>query len=145
MSEYYGHKTMKDGSHIPLTKDEAETFFRVAEQQQAKRATDMPTDRDAIRSLCDAFQRLKELGWGEAMYCPKDGSEFDVIEPGSSGIHRCHYQGKWPDGHWWIADDGDLWPSHPILFRLDPEAVEAKRKRMAEAADRFASEREETT
>lgn len=31
--------------------------------------------------------------------------------------HRCHYQGEWPNGHWWVASDGDLWPSHPALFK----------------------------
>ena len=81
---------------------------------KAKRAKRMPTEQDAIKELFQAWLRLKELGWQEAMYCPKDGSEFLVIEAGSTGIHRCVYLGKWPKGGYWI-DGGS--PSHPILFR----------------------------
>lgn len=43
--------------------------------------------------------------------------EFQVIEAGSTGIHPCVYQGKWPNGHWWITADGDMCPSRPVLFR----------------------------
>ena len=67
--------------------------------------------------MFEARQRLMELGWNDAIYCPKDGSEFDAIEAGSTGIHKCHYSGEWPDGHWWIAGDGDLYPSRPVLYR----------------------------
>ena len=78
----------------------------------------MPTERAAIDALWHAYQRLKELGWREAMYCPKDGSTFNAIEAGSTGIHICHYDGKWPTGHWWLHDhDGDLSPSRPIMFK----------------------------
>ena len=88
------------------------------QEQKEKRTNDMPTESDAIRQSFRAWYRLKELGWKEAIFCPKDGSSFLVIEPGSTGIHRCHYDGEWPDGYWWIEADGDLHPSHPILFKL---------------------------
>lgn len=60
--------------------------------------------------------RLKELGWQEAEYCPKDGSEFKAIEVGSTGIHDCVYLGDWPKGGWWVHD-GDTYPSRPILWK----------------------------
>lgn len=85
-----------------------------------RRAELMPDEPAAIRMMFEAHQRLKELGWNDAIYCPKDGSEFDVIEPGSTGIHRCHYHGEWPTGKWYIAADGDLWPSRPVLYRKTP-------------------------
>ena len=72
----------------------------------------------AIKQLFEAYQALKLLGWNDAMYCPKDGTWFDAIEVGSTGIHECQYQGTWPTGTWWIAQDGDLWPSRPVLFRV---------------------------
>src|ERR1700677_1690483 len=140
--EYCGHMTMVDGSHVPLTRAQADELLALADAQQEKRAADMPTVEDALRTMTGAFERLKELGFSEAIYCPKDGSQFDAIEAGSSGIHRCHYSGEWPDGHWWIASHGDLWPSRPILYRLDPEAAEAKKARMKTAAERFARERD---
>lgn len=79
-------------------------------------------DNEAIRALFDAYQELKRLGWRDAMYCPKDATWFDAIEVGSTGIHRCQYRGEWPKGTWWIADDGDLWPSRPVLFRERKES-----------------------
>lgn len=53
----------------------------------------------------------------DAVYCPKDGTVFDAIEVGSTGIHPCHYDGEWPHGSWWTHEAGDLWPSRPCLFR----------------------------
>lgn len=85
-----------------------------AVKERAKRLPDEPA---AIAAMVDAYSRLKELGWNDAIYCPKDGTWFDVIEVGSTGIHRCQYIGEWPDGSWWISDGGDLYPSYPTLWR----------------------------
>lgn len=116
-----GHKTFDDGEggfrHEPLYASEAETLLAEIEEADRRRAEMMPDEQSALRMMFEAWQRLKELGWSEAIYCPKDGSEFDAIEAGSTGVHRCHYEGEWPDGTWWIADHGELWPSHPILYR----------------------------
>lgn len=100
-------------SHIDIEKIIAD-----AEAKEAKRATDMPDDKSALTAMFQAYQRLRELGWREAMYCPKDGSTFEVIEAGSAGIHFCTYSGEWPTGSYWLQSAGDLWPSNPILFRL---------------------------
>ena len=142
---YFGHMTKADGSHVPLTQEQAKELFKSFDGAAAKRAADMPTDQDALRAMFNAWQRLRDLGWSEAMFCPKDGSSFDVIEAGSTGIHRAHYDGDYPKGAFWIEDAGDLWPSTPILFRLDPEAAEAKRVRMMEAAERFREEHRSKT
>ena len=115
-----GHITFgKPGSfrHEPLRKSEADRVFALVEEQQAKRTAAMPDEAAAIRQLFEAHTRLCELGWRPAIYCPKDGSWFEVIEAGSTGIHRCQYTGEWPDGSWWIEGDGDLYPSRPILWR----------------------------
>jgi hypothetical protein len=94
-----------------------EAMWKRAEAEEAKRAADMPTELDAINAMWSAYQRLRELGWREAIYCPKDGSVFDAIEPGSTGIFRTHYSGEWPSGSWWAEDGGDLWPARPCLYR----------------------------
>ncbi len=121
VTDYVGHKTFSDGQggfrHEPLTREEGEKIWRQREEAEEIRARDMPTERDALSTMFEAHQRLKELGWNDAIYCPKDGSVFDVIEAGSTGIHPCSYDGEWPKGSWWIHDEGDLWPSRPILFR----------------------------
>lgn len=111
-----GHKTLRDGSHLPLYRAEAEAMLAACDASKAKRAADMPDEQSAINTMMEAFTRLKELGWREAIYCPKDGSMFKAIEPGSTGIHDCYYEGEWPKGSWWVVD-GDTWPSRPILFR----------------------------
>lgn len=112
---------------INLTGAQVQQIFDEFEASKKRRAEAMPSDQDALMVLQDAYQRLKELGWREAIYCPKDGNIFDAIEAGSTGIHDCHYMGKWPDGGWWVLSDGDAWPSRPILFRLKPSTAQAER------------------
>lgn len=101
--------------------DLAKRLLFQATVDQWRRAASMPTEKDALRVLFDAYERLRELGWREWIYMPKDGTEVQLIEAGSTGVHRGHYQGKWPKGSVWIAEDGDLWPSHPILFKAIAE------------------------
>jgi hypothetical protein len=114
-----GHKTFHEPGgtrHEPLRASEAEAMIASAEAARDKREATMPTEAAAISQMFQAYQRLRELGWREAIYCPKDGTEFSVIEPGSTGIHRCTYSGDWPNGSWWIHD-GDTWPARPCLWR----------------------------
>lgn len=92
-------------------------FFAKADSHRLRLAEEMPTEADCLRVLANVSLRLRDLGWNDAIYCPKDGSVFDAIEFGSTGIQDCHYSGEWPDGGWWAADGGDLWPSHPIMYR----------------------------
>lgn len=124
-AQIVGHKTLYDGRgghrHEPLTKAEADEIMAEIDRRDAKRAADMPTERDAVNALMEAYLRLKEFGWREAIYCPKDGAPFKVIEAGSTGFHDCHYQGEWPEGRWWVHSEGDLWPSRPILFKATEE------------------------
>ena len=92
-------------------------LLKAAKAQADRRAAEMPTEQDAIDRMFQCYQRLKELGWNDAIYCPKDGTVFDVIEAGSTGIFPCHYQGEWPKGSWWTHANEDLWPSRPTVFR----------------------------
>lgn len=91
-------------------------FVRLLDAQEADRAKRMPDEQAALNVLFGAWLRLKELGWQDAEYCPKDGSEFKVIEAGSTGFHDCVYLGEWPTGGWWVHD-GDTYPSRPILWK----------------------------
>ena len=99
------------------TEEQAAAIIDHFDKADKWRADQMPTEQDAIRVFFEAWQRLKEFGWREAIYCPKDGTWFESIEPGSTGIHKTQYTGEWPKGSWWVAEGGDLWPSHPCLFR----------------------------
>lgn len=112
-----GHKTFSnpDGSfrHEPLRQSEADAIMAQVKANDKRRKELMPDEDSAIRLLFDAYVRLKEFGWNDAIYCPKDGRVFDAIECGSTGIHPCTYQGEWPEGSWWIDDC----PSRPVLYR----------------------------
>lgn len=116
-----GHKTFHSAErgfwHEPLRKSEADEMLEQIAREEANRRELMPDEDSAIKMFFRSYIRLKELGWREAIYCPKDGSEFEVIEPGSTGIHRCVYRGEWPSGGYWIVSDGDMSPSRPALFR----------------------------
>lgn len=132
-----GHKTLKGGAQIPLRRAEAETIMAACDAKQAKRAADMPDEAAALNVMHDGYTRLRELGWRKAIYCPKDGTPFQSIEAGSTGVFRTHYTGEWPTGSWWVEDDGDLWPARPSLFKLYPEEQAAYDARMAEARARY--------
>lgn len=94
-------------------------LLRQAEYEKASRAIAMPTELAAASQMRQAYIRLVELGWRDAIYCPKDGTDFDAID-GSGQIYPCFYMGEWPDGSWMAYDpsDGDCGESYPSLFRL---------------------------
>lgn len=120
MGEYSGHRTFRENGitrHEPLTPDEAEALWRDAEERDRRRAELMPDEQAALDMLFEAFQRLKDLGWQEAIYCPKDGTVFDAVQAGITKTAACRYVGEWPRGGWEVIADDDLWPAHPILWR----------------------------
>jgi hypothetical protein len=96
-----------------LTDAEKQAIIVEAIAQQKARAERMPDDATAVRAITDGVHRLHELGWRDAMYAPKDGSPLRLIEAGSSGIHQGYRDAE---GRFWI-DDGDTWPSQPILWK----------------------------
>jgi hypothetical protein len=126
-----GHKTYRDGPlgfrHEPLRASEAESIMASVREADKRRAELMPDEKAAIQMMFEARQRLQELGWRDAIYCPKDGSVFDSIEPGSTGIHKCYYEGEWPNGRWWLFDEDDTYPSRPVLFRAPPTVCQGER------------------
>lgn len=88
MSDYRGHMTMNDGTHKPLTADEAKAIWKAMERSAEDRARLMPTSDDAMRVMLDAQQRMKALGWrkGLGIIGVKRGDECAVREDGSTGI-----------------------------------------------------------
>lgn len=121
---------------ISVSKDEWDAMEVADLKEKMARSALVPTEQDAINLMFECWQRLKELGWREAIYCPKDGTEFDAIEAGSTGIHRCFYSGEWPTGHWYVADHDDLWPSRPIMYRPSEE----EKARLRDGIAKFQSE-----
>lgn len=137
-NEIVGHKTIATGEtgpegfpvlrHEPLTRAEADAIWERCEADKAKRAADMPTEEDAVRAMWSAYQRLKELGWKEAMYMSSERlGTMRIITPGSSGIHEGHYSGEWATGSWWLHDSGDLWPANPCLAKPLPSTQQGER------------------
>jgi hypothetical protein len=114
---------MADREIITSIDCRAEDIFNPDSGGPLPPAPDLPQPTPEEALLLDAsfanHEALKRLGWRDIMYCPKDGTMFLAIEPGSAGVHNCNYTGSWPDGSWWIYD-GDMWPAHPILFKAIP-------------------------
>lgn len=139
--DFHGHLTKADGSHVSLSADEAKAIWESIEAAGVARAVKLPDQQSAIDAMMEAWVRLKELGWRDAIYCPKDGSRFQVIECGSTGVFDCSYSGKWPDGYWMTADGGDCYPSSrpPTLFKLYPEDQAKHDTKMAEARAKYAA------
>jgi hypothetical protein len=137
-----GHKTMVDGTHVPLRRDEADALWASIESAKAARIALMPDWAAALQMMSDALSRLNDEGWARGAYCPKDGSPFAIIEFGSTGIFEAFYSGTWPDGHVIACDfvshpDGMLWKA---IDKLSP----AERAKLDEcmALDKQMHERE---
>lgn len=103
--KYYGHATKTDGTHVALTSDEARELWESCERATAKREADMPTSIHALDAICQAKERMRELGWSDGIYCPKNGDEFAVVQLGSTGIFAAAYVGEWPKGDIWLGDE----------------------------------------
>jgi hypothetical protein len=94
------------------TQKQAEAIFAEMKRTDAEREAAMPDTQAALHRASVARERLRSLGWSDGIYCPKDGTDFALIEWGSTGIHGGHYMGTWPDGHIYCAD-----------FLIQPQAI----------------------
>lgn len=103
---------------------EIEAALYEIETDRRHRAAAMPTEQDAIDAMFAAYLRLKELGWRDGVYMPKDGTTATVIQNGSTGMFDCYYSGEWADGYFNIFDGGDVYPSRsvPPLFKPKPKS-----------------------
>lgn len=137
--EFSGSARLTDGSRVMLSPDEAKALWDAVEASQEKAKADFPDEQTALREISRAMQRLRDFGWSDGIHCPKDGSEFEIIEAGSTGVFRCRYDGKWPDGMWMTFDDHDIYPSSrpPLMCRLLPEAQAERDRKMKAAAERW--------
>lgn len=133
MPENFGHATFDAGErdangfpvlrHEPLTKEVAEALWESAKRAEQDCAERIPDEPAAIRAMFDGWQRLKELGWRDGKYAPRDGSRFRTIEVGSTGIFDGDCTGEWPHCTWTTYDEHDAYPSSqaPALFKLSAE------------------------
>lgn len=134
MSDYHGHATLDDGTHVTMTAEEAEALWKAAEEASARLADEMPETADALRTIHTGLSRLRDLGWREAKYCPKDGSPFAVIEYGSTGLFEAFYSGDWPTGRIYCCD----YLCHPdgMLFKPLAELTDDERAKLDECMAR---------
>lgn len=98
------------------TQEQAAAIFEAIKERDEERAARMPDFQAALSQASIARERLQSLGWREGIYCPKDGSDFALVEWGSTGIHRGYYMGKWPDGHVYCGDF--LMRPEGMMFKL---------------------------
>lgn len=130
MGEYHGHGTLPDGTHVPLTKSEADALWQAAKAASAREAELMPDTAAVLRMTTGIRNRLHRLGWCEGIYCPKDGSDFAVIVPGCSAILTGCYIGEWPHGDFLVLDEtvhpsGSWWKALDKLTTDEREKMDA--------------------
>ncbi|KQZ49765.1 hypothetical protein ASD54_12575 [Rhizobium sp. Root149] len=97
--EVIAEMTTTDGKRVRLTPEQASSLLAACEQAQQERMARLPDTASCLSALCDADSRMRELGWRNGRYCPRDGSPFAVCQVGSTGM--------WA-GHW--SEDGDKRP-----------------------------------
>lgn len=85
-NKHHGSMRLANGTRVELSAEEAKAIWDRFKQVDAERAAQMPTAVAALSVLSGAVERLKQLGWRDARYCPRDGSEFAVCEIGSTGM-----------------------------------------------------------
>lgn len=104
MSNYRGHGTLPDGTHVPLTEEVAQALWEASERASKREAELMPDIAAVLRMASGVRNRLHKLGWSEGQYCPKDGRDFAVITNGCSAILTGCYVGEWPHGEIYVLD-----------------------------------------
>ena len=139
--KYHGHATLSDGAHVAPSEDVMMSLWNAAMQRKADAARDMPTTKDALNGMHTGLSRLRDLGWKDGIYCPKDGEPFAMIQFGSTGIFEGWYMGEWPDGRVYSCDylshpHGLMWK--PLDALTDDERAEFEEcmGREREAMDR---------
>lgn len=123
--EFSGSATRLDGVRVALMPEQAKALWLSCEDAAARRIEQMPDTIAALHSLLDAKERLRHLGWGEGIYCPKDRTPFAIIEFGSTGIFSGFYEGEWPNGSICVCD-GFTHP-HGVMWKsLDKLTIDEK-------------------
>ena len=128
-----GHITMGDGSRVPLTRAEGDAIMKQVEANEARKSEQMPTSKEAVATMYDAYDRLRQLGWNPGSYCPKDGTRFAIIEHGSTGVFTGSYFGEWPSGYV-IAEDCVLRPGG-LLWKPIEKLTEWEENARQQAAE----------
>lgn len=98
-----------------VTEEQARAIFDAIKERDDERSARLPDHRAALDQASVAQERLKTLGWREGIYCPKDGTEFALIQWGSTGVHLGWYLGEWPSGHIYCGDF--LIHPHAVMFK----------------------------
>ncbi len=127
---------------IEVSGDEMASLLAAIAAEEAARAGKMPDDKAAIAQMFEAYRRLRELGWQPINASPQDGSSFQAIEIGSTGIFDAYYVGDWPDGDFFVDDGTEADIGHPVMFRRYPEDEARHRAKMAAAAAHYRAELE---
>lgn len=123
------------------TEEQASAILAEIKRTDAEREAAMPDTQRALHQAHTAKERLRSLGWRDGIYCPKDGSEFALVEWGSTGVHSGFYTGKWPTGHIYCGDflmrpEGVMWKAVELLTPDEATALAESKQADREFMDR---------
>ena len=98
------------------------TILMTAQLRRKERAEHLPTTDHCTVALLQVMERLRELGWRDAVeHAPKNRS-FDAIVLGGSGVHRCMWLGG-KTGGYFIEEAHDWWPARIVVWKEIGEVV----------------------
>ena len=131
MKDYHGHKTMSDGSHVALSADEAKALWERIENEKNERASKLPDSLACLSAISQAKNRMRELGWREGVYCPRNGETFAVSQIGSTGM----WSGHWSPGidqlsHGFVIAADSAMNPQTTFFKPLEELTDDERERM---------------
>lgn len=104
---------------MPLTEDELDLIFKEAEEEKIQRVKDLPTEKEALKVLNQAYCRLKDLGFTDFRFSNyKTNDNFEAIELGSLKPIKAFVAINGV----WSFEAGDMWSIRPILVRKNSES-----------------------
>lgn len=90
-TKYSGSMTTIDGKRIAITPEQAKAMWEDCERADAERQKQFPDTLSCLQAMSSAAERLRQLGWRNGRYCPRDGTSFAVCQVGSTGM----WKGLW--------------------------------------------------
>jgi len=93
-----------------------------------------PEETQFLAAMFQAYDDLRNLGWRESMYCPRDRSTVLLISAGTTGI----FEGYRDEEGWFWCYDGDV-----VALRCDP--VQGRRRKAEAMSEASVSKTDEIT
>lgn len=99
-------------------------------KRAAKVVKAMADERPLVDRLYSLWHELRAAGWQDMLYAPKDGSDIEMIEMGSTGVFRARWRSYSHEpldtcGCFFGEDGGNAWPMRGVMWRpIKPKKID---------------------